>query len=170
VTLPDWREAAIAKLHDRAAFDCGEPALNEFLKAQARQAHERGASKTFVAAPVAEPKTVLGFYSLSPASLEFDRAPDVIRRASGRYEVPGFRLGRLATCLTVQGWGLGGQLLICAARRCLAAAEEVGGTVLFIDAKSERTAQWYERYGALRLADAPRSLVIALETLAPLVK
>jgi hypothetical protein len=42
--------------------------------------------------------------------------------------------------LSVQGSGLGGQLLLCAARRCLAAAQKVGGTVLFIDAKSERAA------------------------------
>jgi hypothetical protein len=60
--------------------------------------------------------------------------------------------------------------LLCAARRCIAAAQEVGGTVLFIDAKSERAAQWYERYGAVRLVDAQRSLVIALATLEPLLK
>lgn len=170
MNLPPWREAAIGKSHDRSAFDCGEPALNDFLLTQARQAHERGASKTFVAAPVTAPKTVLGFYSLSPASLEFDRAPEVVRKASGRYDVPGFRLGRLATSLGVQSSGLGGQLLVCAARRCLAAAQEVGGTVMFIDAKSERATHWYERYGAVRLADEPRSLVIALATLAPLIK
>jgi hypothetical protein len=165
VTLPAWREVAIDKMHDRASFDCGEPALNDFLKTHARQAHERGASKTFVATPLAEPKTVWGFYNLSPASLEFDHAPEIVRRAPGRYDVPGFRLGRLATAIGVQGSGLGGLLLLCAARRCIAAAEHVGGTVLFIDAKSERAAQWYERYGAVRLVDTPRSLVVALATL-----
>lgn len=169
MSLPQWHEAAIEKSHDRAGFDCGEAAVNEFLRTQARQAHERGASKTFVAVAVADPKTVLGYYSLSPASLEFDRAPEVIGRASGRYDVPGFKLGRLATSVSVHGAGLGGQLLVCAARRCIAAAQEVGGTVLFIDAKSDRAAQWYERYGAVQLADAPRSLVIALATFAPLL-
>jgi hypothetical protein len=36
----------------------------------------------------------------------------------------------------------------------------VGGVALLIDAKSERAAQWYENYGAVRLNDAPLSLVL----------
>ena len=49
MSLPDWREEPIAKKHDRASFDCGEPALNEFLRKHARQSHEKGAAKTFLA-------------------------------------------------------------------------------------------------------------------------
>lgn len=49
MSLPDWREEPIAKKHDRAAFDCGEPALNEFLRRHARQNHDRGVAKTFLA-------------------------------------------------------------------------------------------------------------------------
>jgi hypothetical protein len=32
MSLPAWREEPIAKKHDRASFDCGEPALNDFLQ------------------------------------------------------------------------------------------------------------------------------------------
>ena len=49
MSLPDWSEEPIAKKHDRAAFDCGEPALNEFLRRHARQSHDKGAAKTFLA-------------------------------------------------------------------------------------------------------------------------
>jgi predicted N-acetyltransferase YhbS len=56
------------------------------------------------------------------------------------YEVPASRLGRLAVDRSVQGEGLGGQLLLAAGKRCLAVAEQVGGVALLIDAKSERTA------------------------------
>jgi hypothetical protein len=61
---------------------------------------------------------------------------------------------------------LGGALLIAAGRRCIAVAEEVGGVALLIDAKSDRAAQWYEGFGALRLEDAPLSLVLPLSTIA----
>jgi hypothetical protein len=40
------------------------------------------------------------------------------------------------------------------------ASQEVGGTALMIDAKDERVAQWYASYGAVRLNDAPLSLVL----------
>ena len=37
MALPEWREEAIAKKHDRKGFDCGERALNDFLHLNARQ-------------------------------------------------------------------------------------------------------------------------------------
>lgn len=105
-------------------------------------------------------------YTLSPASIEYARTPAVARRGLGRYDVPVFRLGRLAVATSVQGRGLGGGLLLAAGRRCLAVAAEVGGVALLIDAKSERAAGWYEGFGAVRLADAPLTLVLPLKTIA----
>ena len=84
--------------------------------------------------------------------------------------MPVFRLGRLAVDRTVQGQGLGGQLLLAAGRRCLLAAAEVGGVALLIDAKNEGVADWYEAYGALPLLDAPRSLVLPLATVEETLK
>jgi len=163
---PDWRESPISKHHDRNAFDCGNPELNDFLQRHARQNHERGGAKTFVATPVDDDHQLLGFYSLSPASLDYARTPDLMKRGLARYEVPVFRLERLAVDLSVQGRGLGGQLLLSAGRRCLFAASQVGGVALLIDAKSERAAAWYESYGAVSLLDAPRSLLLPLSTIA----
>ena len=73
MSIPDWREEPISKKHDRASFDCGEAALNEFLQKHARQSHERGAAKTFAAIANSDGKTILGFYSLCPAALEYAR-------------------------------------------------------------------------------------------------
>jgi hypothetical protein len=64
MALPEWREEAIAKKHDRRGFDCGERALNDFLHLNARQSHERGGPKTFVAVDAGDGKTVHGYYSL----------------------------------------------------------------------------------------------------------
>jgi GNAT superfamily N-acetyltransferase len=122
VSLPDWREAPISKAHDRDAFDCGDARLNEFLGRHARQSHERGGAKTFVSSPTDDERRVLGFYSLSPASIDYARTPALARRGLARYEVPVFRLGRLAVDLSMQGHGLGGQLLLAAGRRCIRAA------------------------------------------------
>lgn len=168
--LPDWRETPISKTHDREAFDCGEADLNEFLRRHARQSHEKGGAKTFIAAPVDDGKRVLGFYSLSPASIDYARTPALVKKGLARYDVPVFRLGRLAVDRTVQGYGLGGQLLLTAGRRCLLAAVEVGGVALLIEAKNERAVAWYEGYGALPLLDDLRSLLLPLATVEAALK
>jgi GNAT superfamily N-acetyltransferase len=160
-----WREVPIGKQYDREAFDCGEEVLNEFLRRHARKSHERGGSKTFLAVDETDGKTVLGYYTLSPASLTYERTPESLRRGLARHDVPVFRLGRLAVDLKAQGQGLGGQLLMAAGRRCLLAAAEVGGVALLIDAKSERVAKWYASYGAVPLLDAPLSLLLPLRTI-----
>lgn len=163
--LPKWREEAIARSHDRKAFDCGEPALNEYLVRFARQNHESGGAKTLVAVAPDAPTTILGYYSLCPASLEYARTPDLVRRGLGRYDVPVYRLGRLAVDRSVQGRGLGGQLLFSAGVRCSRVAAEVGGVALLIDAKNDRAAAWYASYGAVGLLDAPLSLLLPLAVL-----
>ncbi len=165
MTPPAWHEEPIGKHHNRESFDCGEAALNEFLQRYARKSHELGGAKTFLAIGNKSGEPVLGFYSLSPASIAYARTPELVHRGLARHEVPAFRLARLAVNSSVQGQGLGGQLLLAGGRRCVLAAAEVGGVAMLIDAKSDRAARWYESYGAMRLRDAPLSLVIPLATI-----
>ena len=160
-----WHEEPISKQHDRESFDCADEALNEYLRRYARKSHERGGAKTFLAIDRADNRTILGFYSLSPASVDYARTPEMVRRGLARHEVPGFRLTRLAVDRRLQGHGLGGQLLLAAGRRCLLAAAEVGGVVLVIDAKNERAARWYASFGAVPLLDAPLTLLLPLATI-----
>jgi GNAT superfamily N-acetyltransferase len=170
MSLPAWHEEPISKKHNREVFDCGETALNEFLQRHARRSHDLGGAKTFLAISDADQKTILGFYSLSPASVEYTRTPEVVKRGLARYDVPVFRLARLAVEKKMQGQGLGGKLLLAAGRRCLLAAAEVGGVALLIDAKNERVAGWYASYSALLLLDAPLSLLLPLATIQAALK
>jgi hypothetical protein len=70
----------------------------------------------------------------------------------------------------LQGQGIGGQLLLAAGRRCLMAAAQVGGIVLFIDAKNARVARWCASYGAVPLLDAPLTLLLTSRQLRPRLK
>ena len=166
----NWREEPIGRHHDRKGFDCGSPDLNEYLVRYARQNHETGGAKTFVAVLPDEPTRILGFYSISPGAIEFSRVPSKLTKKLGRYDVPVFRLGRLAIDLSRQGQGLGGELLIAAGERALAVAAEVGGIALVIDAKEDQAARWYERFGALSLLDDPLTLVLPLGAIAEAIK
>lgn len=167
---PRWREAALTRRHDRAGFDCGVPALNDYLQRYARQNHESGGAKTFVATPLDSPSTILGYYTIAPGAVDFADVPEAAKRGLGRYEVPVFRLGRLAVSVAEQGRGLGGELLMAAGRRALAVSDAVGGVALAIDAKDDAAARWYERFGALRLLDDPLALILPLVTMATALK
>lgn len=166
----EWREEAIGRHHDRQGFDCGSPALNDYLQRHARQNHRSGGAKTFVAVAPAEPARILGYYSISPGAIEFARVPAPMVKGLGRYEVPVYRLGRLAVSRSMQGRGLGGELLLSAGKRALAVASEVGGVALAIDAKDEPAAGWYARFGALRLLDDPLKLILPLSTVAEAIE
>ena len=165
MNLTGWHEEPIEKRHDRESFDCGDAALNEFLRRYARKSHELGGAKTFLAIEDTGNGAVLGFYSLSPVSITYERTPETVRRGLARHDVPGFRLARLAVDQRVQGRRLGGQLLLAAGRRCLQAAAQVGGVMLVIDAKNDRVAGWYASYGAVPMLDAPLSLMLPLSTI-----
>jgi GNAT superfamily N-acetyltransferase len=164
--VPDWREEPIGRHHDRDSFDCGVPELNEYLERYARQNHESGGAKTFVAIYPAAPVRVLGYYSISPGAIEFARVPGKLTKKLGRYDVPVFRLGRLAVDRPVQRQGLGADLLLAAGERALAVAAEIGGVALAIDAKDAKAARWYERFGALALLDDPFKLILPLAVIA----
>ena len=165
MSVPAWHEEPIGRQHDREAFDSGEAALNAFLRRSARKSHELGGAKTFVAIDDGDHKTILGFYSLSPTSVAYARTPEVVKHGLAPYDVPAFRLARLAVDRRMQGQGLGGQLLLAAGRRCLLGSAEVGGVALLIDAKNERAARWYAGYGAVPMLDAPLSLLLPLKTI-----
>ena len=166
MTVSAWHEEAIAKAHDRKAFDCGDDALNTFLLRFARQGHEQNAVKTFCAIADDTPNKVLGFYSITPASVAHDAVPPAMTKGLARHRIPGFLLARLAVDKTVAGRGLGGQLLLAAALRCLRVTAEVGGVLMIIEAKNERVAQWYAGFGAEPLADQSLTLVAPLATFA----
>ena len=164
MSLPAWYEEPVSKTHDRKSFGCGDASMNDFFQRYARQSHESGAAKTFLAVDNTATKSILGFYTLAPGALAYADTPETVRRGLARHDVPWFRLARIAVDLRWQKQGLGGQLLAAAARRCLRAAAEVGGVILIIDAKNVRAARWYAGYGAIPLTQRPLTLVMSLAT------
>jgi GNAT superfamily N-acetyltransferase len=165
-----WDDVPIARHHNRRGFDCGNAALNDYLLRYARQNHESGSAKTFVAVRPESPERVLGYYSLTPGAIQFPRVPPGLFRGHGRYDLPVFRLARVAVEIGEQGRGLGGALLLAAAARAIAVASLGGGIALAIDAKNGRAVVWYTTFGAVRLLDDPLKLVLPFATVAGAAK
>ncbi len=148
--------------HDRPAFSCGVPALDEYLHRFADQHKRRGISAAYVMVDSVAPATILGYYTLSAAEVDADRRGAADRRRLPRYPVPCFRLGRLAIRQGAQGQGLGKLLMACAVDRFLKARQQVAAYALVVDAKDEDALAFYQHFGFKPLADAALTLYLPL--------
>lgn len=133
--------------HDRNGFRCGVQALDHYLRALATQHRRKGIAQTFVLVDDSAPTNVLGYYSLSAASIHLSDLDGHDRKNLPRYPIPAIRVGRLAVAQDGQSRGYGSLLLQNAVKRGLWTREEVGVYALLVDAKDDATAQFYTHFG-----------------------
>ena len=145
--------------HDLSHFDCGEPALDEWLRKRAQQNEESGASRTYV---VSAQKQVVGYYALAVGAVAHVAAPGRIRRNMPD-PVPVMVIGRLAIDRTMQGQALGPALLRDAVLRTLQASEIAGIRAILVHAISERAKAFYQKYGFIPSPVEPMTLMITVE-------
>jgi GNAT superfamily N-acetyltransferase len=149
-------------IQDRQGFECGVPALDEYLHRFAEQHRRRGISSVFVLTDSAQPERILGYYTLSAAEVDGLRLSEAERKKLPRYPVPCFRMGRLACRSDQQGRGLGKVLLGCAVDRCLKARQQVAAYALIVDAKDDAAKAFYLHFGFKALLDAKLTLYLPL--------
>lgn len=138
-----------------ADFDCGEQALDEYLKRYASQDIKRGVARVFVASPAKQPQVVSGFYTLSAASIAAETPPEKWRKKLPRYPVPVALLGRLAVQRQSHGQGIGSILLADACKRVVAASKTLTVAAIVADAKSPQAAAFYQHLGFIELPGQP---------------
>jgi GNAT superfamily N-acetyltransferase len=154
----EFRTETLSPIHSVERFDCGEAALDDYLKKYALQNQAGGAARVYV---VVLDTQVIGYYSLSAGSIEATAAsPRLVKGLARNQPIPIVLLGRLAVDRTQQGRGLGTLLLRDAVLRFLQAAEIIGARALLIHAKSEKLAQFYARYGFEPLPTNPMHVAL----------
>ena len=152
----------LAARHDRANFDCGEPALNEFLQRLAGQQQRRGFGKTYVAL-ADDGVTVTGFVTLSAGQVATQQLPATLKLP--RYPAPVLRIGRLAVDRRQQGRGIGQELLSFALHLAREFSQRVGLYAVLVDAKNDKAKSFYASLGFLSCVDQPLCLFMPLATL-----
>ena len=156
----------LTKRHQRDAFTCGVPELDEYLKKRARQDVSRRVAAAFVLADE-ETANIVGYYTLSSLSIRLDELPDEIRAKLPKYpDVPAALLGRLAVDLCYRGQGHGEILLFNALKRALTQSQNVASHSVVVDAKDEDAENFYERYGFIRFPSSPGRMFIPMGTVA----
>lgn len=152
----------LTSAHRRDDFDCGEPALNEFIRRYARQQQSRDFSRTYVVAS-ADGATVEAFITLSVGQVAAIELPPDLKLP--RYPVPVFKIGRLAVDLRAQGRDLGRELTRFALSLALDMSGRVGIHAVVVDAKSAAIRAFYQRLGFIPVNEESLSLFLPMETL-----
>lgn len=130
--------------HRLDGFDCGKPALTDWLLRHAAQAQSSGSAKTF---GVAEDERVVGYFSLTVGQIDAFDAPAGMRKGMGQYPLPVVILARLAVSQSDQGRGIGFGLLQDAIRRTVLIAEQAGIRAMLTHPLDEEAARFYARFG-----------------------
>jgi hypothetical protein len=141
---------------DLRAFDCGEPAYNEWLVHSATHAVESGSAAVhllletdFDAADQQDGERVVGYLAICPTLVVRDEAPKQTRGGLLR-SAPGWLLAKLALDQSLRGdperqWGR--QLLREALLTIIAAADLGGGQVIVVDPDNAGLVAWYATNG-----------------------
>ena len=129
--------------HDVSAFDCGVPALDDWLRRRALQNEANRASRTFV---VVAHGRVVGYYTLATGAVTHAAATGRVR-GNMPEPIPVMVLGRLAVDRAHQRTGLGAAVLRDALLRTLRAADVAGIRAVLLHAISEDAKRFYLRHG-----------------------
>jgi len=150
--------------HDRQAFDCGEPALTEFLHARAAKHQALRVSRTFVLSDNIEPRKILGFYSLCNCQIGRDDILPEEARKLPQYPLPAILLARLGVDQNAQGKGYGELLLMDVIKRCALVSQQTGVYAVVVDAKHDHAKRFYERFGFTQIKTQALTLYLPLGT------
>lgn len=129
--------------HDPSGFDCGDAALNDWLRDHALQAQRGEFSKTYV---VHDENRIVGYYTLAAGCAMLDEAPERVKQGGGQHRVPIVVLARLAVDSQIQHEGIGSGLVRDALFRVAAAADIIGVRAVLVHMKREELRTFYERF------------------------
>ena len=146
--------------HDLSAFDCGEAALNDWLRHQALK-NESRFSRTYV---VCAENRVVAYFCIAAGAVERMAAPGKVRR-NAPSNIPVSVIGRLAVSIDHAGKGLGADILADALRRIALASQSIGIGAVLVHAKDEAAKRFYLRCAEfIEYPADSRTLFLPIET------
>jgi len=144
VSRSELRLERLGEQHDLAAFESGNEELDRWLQRHALAAQRMDSARTFVAV---DDRRVVGYFSLTMASVLREDAPARLVRGLPGYPVGAVLLARLAINQADQAQGLGALLLTEALRKAVAAGEHAAARLAIVDAIDGEAADFYRHHG-----------------------
>jgi GNAT superfamily N-acetyltransferase len=130
---------------DVAGFDCGAAPLDQWLTSTAHRAHRQRVVRVYVWVAESDPHRVVAYSAIQPTQI---LAATLTRGQSGGHgAVPGYLIARLALDRSLQGQGMGTELLARTLQTCVAAAAISGGRLVAVDPIDEAARDFYVAHG-----------------------
>jgi GNAT superfamily N-acetyltransferase len=162
--MADWQIERLAKSHERSAFSCGKPSLDDFIRTLVSQYEKRNLGRTYVAVRPDETQ-VCGYYTLASSAVPLLHMPAQAAKKLPRHPVPVILIARLAVDQSAQGQGLGEALLLDALDRCSSMADSLGVHAVEVAAIDEPAKRFYQKYGFATLLDDELHLFLSVATI-----
>jgi GNAT superfamily N-acetyltransferase len=161
---PQFFFEPLGSAHDRAAFSCEEPRLENYIKTQARQDASKKLAAVFIM--TVDGRTIAGFYTLSQYTIRSGEIPEEIRRKLTKHDqIPATLIRRLARHTAYRGTGAGDLLLVDALRRCVAISTEAASWAVVVEAKNEHGTAFYKSFGFEAFPSRPLKLFLPTATI-----
>lgn len=119
-------------------FDCGEPALNDWLQHRALK-NESRFSRTY---GVCDGDRVVAYFCICAGAVERTAVPGRIRRNAPE-TIPVSVIGRLAVSRDYAGKGVGTDILADSLRRIAVASQSIGIRAVLVQAKNDAAKRFY---------------------------
>jgi GNAT superfamily N-acetyltransferase len=130
--------------HDRTGFDCGAPALDEWLRRYAGQNRRHDTAATWV---IADPAgRVIAYASLAMTALDRSAAPESVARQAPD-PIPALLLGRLAVDRRHAAAGIGTALVAHVLETAVELNVHAACRAIVVSAMSPTARTWWERLG-----------------------
>lgn len=159
-----YRLENLRREHDRKPFDCGHPAVNDWLRMKALQQQSKRLSVTKVL--LDEQGSIAGFYTLATGQADFGDLPPDLARSLPRRALPVAVLAWLGVDQRHQQRQLGDRLLAQALRDCHLAGETFAFIAVVLDCIDDRAKAFYQRWDFQELPGSPYRLFLSAHHLA----
>ena len=149
--------------HDLDPFDCGKPALNDWLRTYALNNQAKGFTRVMV---IADGSRVTGFYGLAPTAVPPPVLSRKLRTGRPPDPIPCILFGQLAVDVSWRGKGVGSALLRHALERCAAAAETIGGRAVIVRAIDGEAEDFWKSCGFIPSSSDSSTLFRSIDDIA----
>ena len=156
--------------HDRAAFSCGVPQIDNYLKRTAKKGGKADVVRIRVVVDAGN--RIVGFHGINMHAVAVEDMPAAYRKKAMKHGLlPAAFIAMIGVDKKHQGNGLGGALVADALSRIARASDEIGTCVIMLDVFDDgdadavaRRKTYYESFGFIPLPDQPLRLFMPIAT------
>jgi GNAT superfamily N-acetyltransferase len=158
------------KTHDRAAFSCGVPQMDNDLKLNAKKGRKADVVRVWVFIDAIS--NIVGFYGINMHAINVKEMPGSYQKKAGKHGLlPAAFIAMIVVDETQQGNGIGSALVADALSWIARVSDEVGTCVIILDVFNDgdadtvaRRKTYCEAFGFLPLPDQPLCLFMPVQT------